>query len=129
MKRSEESQKAKRIRNRIEHYLNIDISIRKRLPRLVFARALYFGLCRELTKLSLAEIGDTLNKNHATVLHGLRKVYSNFELWEETEYLDLYKKIKIEIASLEGGEKVEDLIKELVRLRMENNKLRDKLKI
>ena len=50
--------------------LNIKKNVRTR--KYVYARAIYFKLCKEFTHASLVEIGESVNKEHATVIHGLR---------------------------------------------------------
>ncbi len=62
----------------------------------VYQRAVFCRLCRELTPYSLAEIGKTINKDHASVLHGL-KIFKSFEIWNEDMYLTIYKKAKLKL--------------------------------
>lgn len=47
-----------------------------RIQQNVFARMIYFTLCKEYTKLSLAAIGKTLkpSKDHSTVLYNVRQM-------------------------------------------------------
>ncbi len=93
----------KEIRNRIEEELQIDLDRRtargKHLRRRdhVYARALYYGICREVTNLSLDEIGKTLDQNHATVLHSIKNVFSNLEFWSEKFYVRTYNKVLSEV--------------------------------
>ena len=61
-----------------ELQLNLDKKTRKR--EYVFARAVYYRLCHEFTKISLTAIGKNINKDHATVIHGL-KIFKSFELF------------------------------------------------
>ena len=58
-----------------ELQLNLDNKTRKR--EYVFARAVYYRLCSEFTKHSLNAIGETINKDHSTVIHGL-KIFKSF---------------------------------------------------
>lgn len=80
------------IRNLVETELDVDISNKRRERNLVYARAIYFKICRDRTYLSLQEIGDTLDLNHATVLHAVKNIFPSFKLYNP-EYLSLYKKI------------------------------------
>ena len=82
----------KEIKVLVETELDIDKSNKSRKRKLVYARAIYFKICRDRTYLSLQEIGDTLNLNHATVLHAVKNVFPSFKLYNP-EYLALYKKI------------------------------------
>lgn len=64
----------RKIRNKVEKYFNVNIAEKTRRFDVVFARGCYFKLCRELTKNSFKKIGDSVGKNHATVIHGIRTV-------------------------------------------------------
>lgn len=81
------------IKQLIETELNIEINAKSRKRENVYARAIYFKICRDKTYLSLKEIGDTLKLNHATVLHGINKVFPTFEIYNP-EYMEVYRKIK-----------------------------------
>lgn len=64
----------RKIRNKVEKYFNLKLDEPTRRFEVVFARGCYFKLCRELTKNSYQRIGNTLGKNHATVMHGIKTV-------------------------------------------------------
>ncbi|MCM8791868.1 MAG: chromosomal replication initiator protein DnaA [Candidatus Omnitrophica bacterium] len=74
-----------------EFHLSLqELKSKKRNKNIVFARQLVMYLCRELTELSLPEIGNSLGgKNHTTVLHAYNKIKSelqhNIELQETLE--------------------------------------------
>lgn len=51
-----------------------DIRLDTRVKEYVFGRTLYYGLCKKYTHYSLASIGRSINKNHATVLHSLKNL-------------------------------------------------------
>ena len=57
---------------------------------------MYFTLCREYTLLGLAEIGDSIGKNHATVLHGI-KLFNDWISEHEEAYINQYERIENEI--------------------------------
>ena len=84
--------KHKIIRNKVEEELNIDLENICRRREYVYARALYFGLCKELTKDSLDFIGSTLDKNHATVLHNINNIFNNFMIYGEKKYSTTFLK-------------------------------------
>jgi hypothetical protein len=65
----------KYIRKFVENNLGIVLSKNTREREYVEARALYFKLCRDFTSKSWFEIGKTLGKNHATVIHAVNNVY------------------------------------------------------
>ncbi len=91
------------IRNRVEQELQINLDERRengkhiRTPEAVYARSLYYGLCREFSNLSLSDIAATLGQNHATVLHSLNNVFSNFEVWNDKVYLNVYTEVSNQI--------------------------------
>ena len=96
------------------------------MPSFVFARALYYGLCRELTTNSLADISSTLGQNHATAVHSVTNIYKNFSVWNMTEYLNAANRIKDEFLDYNyKSKKVEDLIKENVKLRKQIQDIKD----
>tara|TARA_R110002126_G_scaffold276986_1_gene422753 strand:+ start:53 stop:508 length:456 start_codon:yes stop_codon:yes gene_type:complete len=62
------------IKEIVENYFEISISRNTRKRQYVEARAIYFKLCREFTQLSLEQIGKSVNRDHASVLHGVRSI-------------------------------------------------------
>jgi len=73
-----------------------DFTIPIRTQENVYQRAIYYRICREFTNKSLKDIGCSIGRDHATVLHGM-KLFKNFELWGEDKLLDSYLKIKNKI--------------------------------
>jgi len=84
-----ECTKLKAIRNEVVKKLNADITKKNRNRELVYGRAVYYKLCKNLTSHSLTDIGSFIYKDHATVLHGL-KVFETFELNNDYYYLEAY---------------------------------------
>lgn len=66
--------KQKLIRQVVEEYFNLQLIRETRRREYVEARAFYYKFCKIFCKLSLQAIGETLNKNHATVLNGLNRL-------------------------------------------------------
>tara|TARA_R110002049_G_scaffold7587_2_gene43494 strand:+ start:832 stop:1287 length:456 start_codon:yes stop_codon:yes gene_type:complete len=62
------------IKEIVENYFEISISRNTRKRQYVEARAIYFKLCREFTQLSLEQIGKSVNRDHASVLHGVKSI-------------------------------------------------------
>tara|TARA_R110000851_G_scaffold248211_1_gene400711 strand:- start:53 stop:565 length:513 start_codon:yes stop_codon:yes gene_type:complete len=62
----------------IKTYVNavygFDITKNTRKREFVEARALYFKLCKELTKESLTRIGESVGRDHSGVIHSLNNV-------------------------------------------------------
>lgn len=65
-----------------------DLCTRSRIRELVEARFIFFRRAREVTTASLAEIGEVLGLDHATVIYGIRKAREEREL--RTRYEKLY---------------------------------------
>jgi hypothetical protein len=59
---------------------DIDVSKNSRKHSIIEARALYFYLVKHFKpKMTLQEIAESVNKNHATVIHSL----NNYEMYEK----------------------------------------------
>jgi len=79
-------------------YYNLDYGALKgniRSRKLAIGRHTIFKLIKDNTKLSLTEIGKFLNKDHSTVLYGIRKIENLTELYEEER--EHYKAIENEL--------------------------------
>ena len=87
-----ECTKLKAIRNEVVKKLNADITKKNRNRELVYGRAVYYKLCKNLTSHSLTDIGSFIYKDHATVLHGL-KVSETFELNNDYYYIEAYEEM------------------------------------
>jgi len=98
---------SKIIKKTVENTFNTKIDTRSRERDLVYIRSIYYKLCRDFTRESLYLIGKNVNRDHATVLHGLKvfdHIIDNF--WEKElmdKYLGIKKriqgKVKIEVKS------------------------------
>ena len=82
------------IKNCVVEYTQLDITSTCRKRPYVYARALYFQLSRDFTRHSLQDIGAMVNKDHASVLHGL-KTFKLFYIWEEKYWIELYHVIRL----------------------------------
>lgn len=87
-----ETTKLKVILNEVKNTLETDIRAKRRTREMVYARAVYYRLCKDLTSHSLAEIGSCLHKDHATVLHGL-KVFECLEFNKDYSYIKAYEEM------------------------------------
>ncbi len=89
----------KKIKKTINKYFGIDIDKPTRVEKYVEARMIYYWLCYYFTSMNLSKIARTVNKNHATVLHGIR----NFPVFMETDnefkekFLGVYSILKDKI--------------------------------
>ncbi len=82
-----------KIRKEVEEATMQDLSSRRRQRELVYARAIYFKLCKEKTTSTLKRIADTLGLNHATVLHAINNVFPLIKKDEPYLY-EIYSRIK-----------------------------------
>ena len=78
--------------------LGVDIDIESRAREIVYARAIYYKLCREFTKQPLSAIGREVGKDHATVLHACKTVNNLMDTDKRFRgYIDdLKKKISLQ---------------------------------
>jgi len=60
---------AKLIKEIVEQHYKLDITTKTRKREYVEARAIYFYLTRQYTRMSLSSIGKTMDRDHSTVLH------------------------------------------------------------
>lgn len=70
-------------------YLIDDLASRNRETKYVFARHTYCGLLRNLTKLSSARIGESINRDHATILHSCKVHYQLMQT--DKQYRERYR--------------------------------------
>ena len=125
------SNKLREIKTLIENEVGYPLDKNSRKREVVMARALYYKIARDLysgsNKLTLRKIGEELGKDHATVLHGLRKV-SPFVL-KDTYFNNVYKSVlhvidKSKYENFSESEAENERLKsENISLRIENNKL------
>jgi hypothetical protein len=73
-----------------------DFSKKNRQRHNVYQRAVFFRLCRDLTPYALTDIGAVIDKDHASVLHGL-KLFKNFKDWGEDIYLSIYNEARLKL--------------------------------
>lgn len=82
-----------KIRKEVEQATMQDLSVKRRHRELVYARAIYFKLCKEKTTLTLQQIANTLGVNHATVLHAIKNVFPEM-MNHEPLYKEIYESIR-----------------------------------
>ena len=89
--------------------IHIDnLKSRSRKFEIVLARNIYFKFARKFTNKGLTPIGMEVNRDHSTVLHGLKTLAKDLE----TDYLECNELVSI-------------CYKQLVNKSKENNILRD----
>lgn len=64
-----------------------DIISKNRLQEMAFARHLYCYFACEKTRNSLKSIGKFINRDHATVIHGNKKILHELEYYPEVKHI------------------------------------------
>ena len=67
----EDNEMLQTIKEYVNNLYGLDIVKDTRKREYVDARALYYKLCKDLTKCTLTVIGNSVNRDHASVLHAL----------------------------------------------------------
>ena len=120
-----------RLKEIIKQETNTNIDIRTRKRETIEMRSLYCNVLKELKpNKTLQSIGDTLELNHATVIHALK----NYKMYEE--YNPELKRFKQTILSyftmdeteLKELNEIDKLKNSLLKLHWENDKLKRELK-
>ena len=119
-----------RLKEIIKQETNTDIEIRTRKREVIELRSLYCNVLKELKpNKTLQAIGDTLELNHATVIHALK----NYKMYEEynpelkkfkTTLLSYFTMDETELKELSDIEKVKH---EIHKLTLENFNLKKEL--
>jgi hypothetical protein len=120
-----------RLKEIIKQETNTDIEVRTRKRESVELRSLYCNVLKQLKpNKTLQAIGDTLELNHATVIHALK----NYKMYEE--YNPELKKFRTTILSyftidneeeLKELSEIEKVKQQLYKLTFENDKLKKEL--
>jgi hypothetical protein len=120
-----------RLKEIIKQETNTDIEVRTRKRETIELRSLYCNILKELKpNKTLQAIGDTLELNHATVIHALK----NYKMYEE--YNPELKRFKASVLSyftmdeteLKELSDIEKAKHEIHKLTLENYKLKKELK-
>ena len=87
------------IRTAVQDEFKLNIKRKCRTRPYVIARTIYFKLCKDFTKYPYDKIGQTLGKNHATVLHAVKNIFECWEFCQQTsasekKHINKYKTIK-----------------------------------
>lgn len=121
------------IRKFVESNLGIVLTRNTRQREYVEARALYFKLCRDFTSKSWFDIGKTLDKNHATVIHAVNNVYPVASLDNKRlkHLYNVFEKSSESDSSLEASEDPYEentrLRSEIIRLNLLNNEIKESM--
>jgi len=111
------------IKEDIEQIFNIeDIGTRSRKRDVVMYRYLYYKLCKLFTIATLEQMGQPIERDHTSVIHGLRKYPDLIKYFKQVETVDkwLQEKYTKEAAELIGIEQ-EDI--EIVYCNLKRNRI------
>jgi len=115
------------IKKTVENVTGIeDLATRNRAYEVTMARWLYIKIARENTKHSLKSIGNVIDRDHATVLHGTKNV--DFELSYNSDLQTKYDKALIISLSKLNTQNIEQVDQRISELKSELLKLEIKRK-
>ena len=81
------------IKDSVSKLFNVDLSSSKRDTKHLRARSVFYKMCYNLCyKPTLQAIGDSVNKNHATVIHSIKTFENNLKF--DPIMRDMYDTIK-----------------------------------
>lgn len=126
----EQNKKLEQFKHLVEDFYGIDIELKTRTTVYVQARSIYYYLCREFTSVSIVKIGQSIGKNHATVLHSLKELpyIKKFDSNFNKNFYELY-----EIAKGLNEEKpkeltIEELVHQFNKLQLDYQILKTRLR-
>ena len=84
------------IKEIVEDFYKLKIDLKTRQRKYVEARAIYYKLLRDNSRMSLEAIGKTMNRDHATALHSLKNIKDWLEYDEQLrqDYQTLNKRVE-----------------------------------
>jgi hypothetical protein len=120
-----------RLKEIIKQETNTDIEVRTRKRETIEMRSLYCNVLKQLKpNKTLQAIGDTLELNHATVIHALK----NYKMYEEyNPELKKFKRTILSYFTIDNEEELKELSEiekvkqQLYKLTFENDKLKKEL--
>jgi regulator of replication initiation timing len=82
------------IREQVEQKVGYPLNINSRKRDVVYARSIYFALARDMRseRFTLEAIGDSIGKDHSTVIHSLNTTYN--QAMRTDFYSEIYETIK-----------------------------------
>jgi hypothetical protein len=112
------------IKKYVEQNLNCQLNVKKRTRESAYARSLYYRLARDYTISPLSEIGKLVNRDHATVLHGL-KLYEEAAAY--SNIIDKAYNVFSRGIKLYNNEGIKKRVDDIDNLIDENKKLKQKV--
>tara|TARA_R100000654_G_scaffold18211_4_gene38124 strand:+ start:2057 stop:2464 length:408 start_codon:yes stop_codon:yes gene_type:complete len=134
--------KLDKIKEIVEIETDADLKLKSRQREIVYARSIYYKLCKTHTRATLSSIGKSVKKDHATVLHGLRLFDDVITKYEDAQdYKRIHSKLdrmfRNKSTSIERfvdpsnyyRQKYKDVLLELRKVRNENRMLKKQLTV
>tara|TARA_R100001440_G_scaffold73735_1_gene98530 strand:- start:2464 stop:2871 length:408 start_codon:yes stop_codon:yes gene_type:complete len=134
--------KLDKIKEIVEIETDADLKLKSRQREIVYARSIYYKLCKTHTRATLSSIGKSVKKDHATVLHGLRLFDDVITKYEDAQdYKRIHSKLdrmfRNKSTSIERfvdpsnyyRQKYKDVLLELRKTRNENRMLKKQLTV
>lgn len=121
----------KQVKKLVEEALGVDdLSTKRRTRGLAQGRFIYYKLARKFCRYaSLKAIGDTVNRDHSTVVHGLNQYdyEAGYDTYMKDVYDHVYNKLDGNYIPPGRNEKVdmtfERIIERIIKLEQQLNKL------
>lgn len=114
------------IKNLVQRNFELNLKQKKRTRKLVYARAVYFKLCRDCTDLTFIQIGKTLGFTHGNVIHSINKIFPSFDMYNN-DYITIYNEIKMQNSKAPLSKRFEAAKNENNNLKREIEKLKRKI--
>lgn len=131
------------LRNIINKRFRVSIGKKSRKREVIEARFIYYSICYHDLKMSLASIGRTTKHDHATVLHGIRRVDEWYQIdgsfkrkYDEVHKIardmdtlntkETKKQHETRLSSVTSEYEIAELKRKFTNLEREYNKLMDK---
>ena len=134
--------KLDKIKEIVEIETDSDLKVKSRQREIVYARSIYYKLCKTHTRATLSSIGKSVKKDHATVLHGLRLFDDVIKKYEDAQdykriHCKLDRMFRNKSTSIERfvdplnyyREKYKETLLELRKVRNENRMLKKQLTV
>ena len=116
------------LKNIIKEEINVDLDSKHvrncRDREFVETRAMYYALLRKYTNMTYTRIGDSVGKNHATVMHAAHSL--PFWLKQDEGLFNTYSKINTKFRQFLGYDEADKKIEYKIERLMENYRERKK---
>ena len=109
------------IKNNVEEFFSVDLLCKSNKREFLYPRVIFSYIARTYTKKSYEEIGRFINKNHASILNNVKTsiYYIDYKGSIYQKFLDNWH---------EENKRPETQEEELIRLRSENEILKEEIK-